>query len=242
MESLNIFNSDQSLSLRLNPNTTNFIFCLILFSSAINFTKFFLRGKLRYKVSPVSHAKRMEEKKEGGVAQGKVKSLVGTFHRCRRTRHKRVLQPWMRQRRKAEYKQPEEACKEGRQEGRKEGKIRVVHDTSELAACNFSHQRAASFELVMPSLKHVTPDAAYWLAPDPHHQKPYFFDQTHLSQKKPRLLFIQLFSLRLRSNLTSLLLELGIVSQSVAFLRDSFLLLFTLLRCGLEVFGKSPSP
>lgn len=55
-------------------------------------------------MSPVSHAKRMEEKKEGDVAQGKVKSSVGTFHRCRRTRHKRVLQPWMRQRRKAEYK------------------------------------------------------------------------------------------------------------------------------------------
>lgn len=40
-------------------------------------------------------------------------------------------------------------------------------DTSELAACNFSHQRAASPELVMRSLKHVTPDAAYWLTPDP---------------------------------------------------------------------------
>jgi len=42
-------------------------------------------------------------------------------------------------------------------------------DISELAACNFSHQRTASPELVMRSLKHVTPDATYWLAPDPRH-------------------------------------------------------------------------
>jgi len=56
----------------------------------------------------------------------------------------------------------------GRKEGRKDMRT-GQDDTSELAACNFSHQRAASFELVMRSLKHVTPDAAYWLTPDPHH-------------------------------------------------------------------------
>jgi len=55
-----------------------------------------------------------------------------------------------------------------RKEGRKDMRT-GQDDTSELAACNFSHQRAASFELVMRSLKHVTPDAAYWLTPDPHH-------------------------------------------------------------------------
>lgn len=58
----------------------------------------------------------------------------------------------------------------GRKEGRKEGYARSPqNDTSELAACNFSHQRTASPELVMRSLKHVTPDAAYWLTPDPDH-------------------------------------------------------------------------
>lgn len=59
-----------------------------------------------------------------------------------------------------------EGC--GRKEGRKDMRA-AEDDTSELAASNFSHQRAASPELVMRSLKHVAPDAAYWLTPDPRH-------------------------------------------------------------------------
>lgn len=86
-------------------------------------------------------------------------------------------------------------CKE---KGRKDIRSQKIH----VWAFNFSHQHAASFELVMRILKHVTPDVAYWhLTPlsfflDPNGSTEHW----HLFQKKEKevkeicFIICQLFS------------------------------------------------